>query len=73
MLYKDELFYKTPIVFEGINNIEYAQEVSQDPFVTGVIERSSYKENLEFAKKIEQEIKRLTSYEETEGGSHEAI
>ena len=50
MLYKDELFYKTPIVFEGINNIEYAQEVSQDPFVTGVIERSSYKENLEFAK-----------------------
>ena len=52
MLYKDELFYKTPIVFEGINNIEYAQEVSQDPFVTGVIERFSYKENLEFAKKI---------------------
>ncbi len=61
MLYKDELFYKTPIVFEGINNIEYAQEVSRDPFVTGVIERSSYKENLEFAKKIEPQAKKIVA------------
>lgn len=33
--------------------------MSQDPFVTGVIERFSYKENLEFAKKIEPQAKIL--------------
>lgn len=42
MEYRKELFDGLPVVFEGINNIEYAQEVSQDPLVTGVIESFSY-------------------------------
>ena len=37
------------------------------------IKSYAFRQSLQFAKKIEQEIKRLTSYEETEGGSHEAI
>lgn len=37
------------------------------------IKSYAFRQSLQFAKKIEQEIKRLTSYEGTEGGGHEAI
>ena len=37
------------------------------------IKSYAFRQSLQFARKIEQEINRLTSYEETEGGSHEAI
>lgn len=37
------------------------------------IKSYAFRQFLQFARKIEQEINRLTSYEETEGGSHEAI
>lgn len=36
------------------------------------IKSYAFRQSLQFARKIEQEINRLTSYEETEGGSHEA-
>ncbi len=52
MQHRGELFDGIPIIFEGINNIKYAEEVSRDPLVTGVIEKFSYKENLDFAMKI---------------------
>ena len=59
MKYREELFPGIPVVFEGINNIEYAREMSQDPLVTGVIESFSYKENIEFALKIQPEAKHI--------------
>lgn len=37
------------------------------------IKSYAFRQSLQYARKIEQEINRLTSYEETEGGSHEAI
>lgn len=37
------------------------------------IKSYAFRQSLQFARKIEQEINRLTSYEQTEGGSHEAI
>lgn len=37
------------------------------------IKSYAFRQSLQFARKIEQEINRLTSYEETEEGSHEAI
>lgn len=37
------------------------------------IKSYAFRQSLQFARKIEQEINRLTSHEETEGGSHEAI
>ena len=37
------------------------------------IKSYAFRQSLQFARKIEQEVSRLTSYEETEGGSHEAI
>ena len=61
MNYKKELFSGIPIIFEGINNIEYAKKVSKDPLVTGVIERYSYEENLNFAKKIQPDAKKVVA------------
>lgn len=59
MKYRTELFSKTPVVFEGINNLEYAGKVSQDPLVTGVIEEFSYKENLDFAHRVQPQADKI--------------
>lgn len=61
MEFQDELFDGIPIVFEGINNVEYAREVSTDPLVTGVIECGSYKDNLDFALKIQPNAERVVA------------
>ena len=61
MQYRKTLFKDVPIVFEGINNIKYAKKVSKDPLVTGVIEQFSYKENLDFAKKIQPDAKKVVA------------
>ncbi|MEC1179044.1 ABC transporter substrate binding protein [Metasolibacillus meyeri] len=49
MLYKDELFPDTPIVFEGIDNIESAKKAAQAPYITGVIEKVNYEANIKLA------------------------
>lgn len=59
MLYRGEFFEDIPIVFEGINNIEYAEKVSQDPLVTGVIEAPSYETNLDFALQIQPKADKI--------------
>ena len=59
MKYRAELFPGIPVVFEGINNIDYARQMSEDPLVTGVIESFSYEENIEFALKIQPEAKHI--------------
>ena len=61
MDYRAELFDGTPIVFEGINNIDYAKEVSADPLVTGVIEKFSYEDNLEFAMQIQPDADKIVA------------
>ena len=57
--HRKELFDNIPIVFEGINNIEYAEEVSLDPMITGVIESFSYKDNIDFALSIQPKADRI--------------
>lgn len=59
MIYKEELFHETPIVFEGIDNIDNAIEASKDPYVTGVVERVDYKKNIDLAKKLIPEADKL--------------
>ena len=58
---REELFPGVPIVFEGINNVAYAREVSTDPLITGVIEQFSYEENLQFAKKIQPDARKVVA------------
>lgn len=52
MQYKDELFFETPIVFEGVNHVEQATSASADPYVTGVIESLSYGDTIELAHRM---------------------
>lgn len=57
--HKQELFPETPIIFLGINSIQLALEAGKDPYISGVIEQTSYKENIELAKKIQPEADKI--------------
>ncbi len=48
--YQDELFKDIPLVFEGVNDIELALELAEDPMITGVVEKLSVEKNIEFGK-----------------------
>ena len=62
MDYREELFDGIPIVFEGINNVQYARELaSQDPLVTGVVEELSLTKNIELALRLKPDIKRIVA------------
>ena len=37
--YREELFENIPIVFEGVNDEEYAMEAAKNPLVTGILEK----------------------------------
>lgn len=50
--YQKELFDKVPLVYEGINNEELAEKAVKDPYITGVFEKLSIKENIDFACKL---------------------
>jgi diguanylate cyclase (GGDEF) domain len=57
--YQDELFDKIPLVYEGINNEELAKKAVKDPYITGVIEKLSVQENIDFACKLFPETKNV--------------
>lgn len=62
MDYREELFDGIPIVFEGINNVQYARELaSRDPLVTGVVEELSLTKNIELALRLKPDIKRIVA------------
>lgn len=50
--YQKEFFDKVPLVFEGVNDEELAEKAVKDPYITGVIEKLSIKENINFACKL---------------------
>lgn len=50
--HRDDLFRDIPIIFEGVNDIEYAKEVSEDPLITGVVEDLSITSNIDFGLKL---------------------
>lgn len=50
--YKDDIFNNIPIVFEGINNTEYAIELANDPLITGILEELSFSKNIELARTL---------------------
>lgn len=59
MEHRLELFNNIPIVFLGINDIEYAKEVAQDPLITGIIEKVSMKETIELAIRLNPNAKNI--------------
>ncbi|MDE6616523.1 MAG: hypothetical protein K2K35_08135, partial [Lachnospiraceae bacterium] len=50
--YQKELFDKIPLVYEGVNDEELAEEAVKDPYITGVLEKLSISENINFALRL---------------------
>ena len=50
--YREELFPEIPIVFEGVNDEEYALKAAENPLVTGVLEKLSVEKNIDMALKV---------------------
>lgn len=46
--HQEDLFAGIPLVFEGVNDIDLALELSEDPMITGVVEKLSVEKNIEF-------------------------
>lgn len=61
MTNRGELFPQTPVVFEGVNDVDAALAAAQDPLVTGVLERIDYAVNLELALKIRPDASRVVA------------
>lgn len=59
MDYQEELFPKIPIVFFGINNRSKAIEASQNPYMTGIVEETSLKENIEIASRFQPNVTKV--------------
>ncbi len=59
MDYRTELFDGIPIVFEGINNLEWARELAEDPLITGVVEELSLEKNIELAIQLQPQVTRI--------------
>lgn len=61
MQYRQELFPETPIVFEGVENVEEAQKAQKDPLISGVLEELSYKNTLKVAHQIYPDATHVTA------------
>jgi len=59
--YREELFAGIPLVYEGVNDEELALEVSKDPLITGVIEKLSVEKNIDFAKRLLPNAKKVVA------------
>ena len=59
--YQDELFGDSPIIFLGINDTTRAKNASDHPLISGVIQKSSIKENIELALKFNPKAARITA------------
>ncbi len=56
-----ELFPETPLIFEGVNDIELAKKESAQPLVTGVVEEVPVSENIDIALKINPDADKVIS------------
>lgn len=50
--YYDEFFDKSPVVFFGVNNEKFAEEMSKKPNITGLVEGISIESNLRLIDKL---------------------
>ena len=59
--FQDDLFKDRPIVFLGINNFQRAELADKNKHMTGIIEATSLKDNIEIAKKFNQEAAKVVA------------
>lgn len=59
--YKDELFSDLPITFLGINDLDRAKDAFEHSSITGVVEETSIKENIELGMKFIKDAKNIVA------------
>lgn len=59
--HQEDLFAGIPLVFEGVNDIELALELSADPMITGVVEKLSVEKNIEFGRILYPDATRVVA------------
>lgn len=59
--YQEELFQGIPLIFEGVNDEELALSASEDPLITGVLEKLSVEKNIELGLMINPNAKRVVA------------
>ena len=58
---REELFADIPLVFEGVNDEKLALTVSEDPLITGVLEKLSVEKNIDFARALMPDAKKVVA------------
>ncbi len=61
MAYREELFAGIPIVFEGINDENLALQASEDPLITGVLEKLSVEKNVDLGLTLIPDAKQVVA------------
>lgn len=61
MDYQEDLFKGLPVVFLGVNDYSRADAADANPYITGIVEEMSLKENIEFGLKINRNAARVVA------------
>lgn len=61
MDYQEELFFKIPIIFFGINDKERAETANRNPYMAGSIEETSLVENIKIATDFNPKAKKVAA------------
>jgi len=56
---RETYFKNIPVVFEGINNIDFAKELEKDPLITGISENYPLVDTIDIAKKLYPNAKQI--------------
>jgi CheY-like chemotaxis protein len=59
--YRDDLFKDIPVVFEGINDVAYAEKASEDSLTTGIIETFPLEETIRMALKLNPDATKVAA------------
>lgn len=61
MEHQEDLFKDIPIAFLGVNNLETAEIADDNPYITGIIEEMSVKENIELGRSINKTADKIVA------------
>jgi diguanylate cyclase (GGDEF)-like protein len=59
--YQNELFPQLPIIFLGINDLDRAKSAGENPYITGIIEEISIKDNINLALRFNPDASRVVA------------
>lgn len=59
--YQEELFAGIPLIFEGVNDVELAMRVSEDPLITGIVEKYSIEDNIDLGLSLYPDARKVVA------------